>query len=97
MDRSIKKHKGQLDILSIQLDGTHTPTKRGSQAVDYPKRKNVIPVIKQGVPITCSDAIAGNNNDMYELTKNVKLMFASLEKSTMLNRWIIFKRICCGV
>lgn len=34
----LKKHKSLLDMSSIQLDGTHTPTKRGGEAVAYQER-----------------------------------------------------------
>ena len=35
----LEKHKCKLDMSSIQLDGTHTPTKRGGSAVGYQGRK----------------------------------------------------------
>ena len=35
----LKKHKHLLDLSSIQLDGTHTPAKRGGEAVAYQGRK----------------------------------------------------------
>lgn len=38
----LDKHKCILDLSSIQLDGTHTPTKRGGEAVDYQGKVNII-------------------------------------------------------
>ena len=35
----LDKHKASLDLSSIQFDGTHTPTKRRGEAVDYQGRK----------------------------------------------------------
>ena len=35
----LKKHKPILDLSSIQLDGTHTPAKRGGESVAYQGRK----------------------------------------------------------
>lgn len=37
----LKKHKALLDMSSVQLEGAHTPSKRGGEAVDYQARKNV--------------------------------------------------------
>ena len=34
-----KKHKHLLDLSSIQLDGTHTPAKRGGESVAYQGQK----------------------------------------------------------
>ncbi|MHB8403791.1 MAG: transposase [Bacteroidia bacterium] len=35
----LKKYKYKLDLSSVQLDGTHTPAKRGGGAVAYQGRK----------------------------------------------------------
>ena len=85
----LEKHKVILDMSSIQLDGTHTPSKRGGEAVDYQGRKKcktsnmLILVDNLGIPLACSDAIAGNHNDAYELTENVQQMFESIESSNI--------------
>ena len=58
---------------SIQLDGTHTPTKRGGQGVGYQGRKKcktsnmLIITDSQGIPLACSEPISGNHNDAYNL------------------------------
>jgi len=83
----LKKYRHLLDMSSIQLDGTHTPTKRGGEAVDYQGRKkcktsNMLIITDcQGIPLTCSDAISGNHNDAYELKENVEQMIQSIEAS----------------
>ena len=83
----LKKHKAVLDMSSIQLDGTHTPSKRGGEAVDYQNRKKcktsnmLILADSQGIPISASDPIAGNHNDAYELKEQVKIMLSDIEKS----------------
>ncbi len=85
----LSKYKHLLDMSSIQLDGTHTPTKRGGEAVDYQGRKKcktsnmLIITDSQGLPVACSDPIAGNHNDAYELKKNVQQMIHSLEASNI--------------
>lgn len=83
----LNEHKNLLDMSSIQLDGTHTPTKRGGAAVDYQGRKkcktsNLLVITdSQGIPLACSDAISGNHNDAYNLRENVQQMLQSIEAS----------------
>ena len=73
----LKEHKNKLDLSSIQLDGTHTPAKRGGQAVAYQGRKkcktsNILIITdNQGIPIACSNPIAGNHSDAYHLEQTV--------------------------
>ena len=53
----LKKHKSILDLSSAQLDGTHTPSKRGGEAVDYQGRKKcktsnmLIITDSRGIPV----------------------------------------------
>ena len=74
---------------SVQLDGTHTPAKRGCEAVAYKGRKKcktsnmLILSDSKGIPLACSDPISGNHNDAFELTKNFDGMVASLEQSNI--------------
>jgi len=80
----LENHKDLLDLSSIQLDGTHTPSKRGGESVAYQGRKKskttntLIITDSQGVPLACSDPIAGNHNDAYQLEKNVGKMLQSI-------------------
>lgn len=59
----MKKYKHLLDLSSIQLDGTHTPAKRGGKSVAYQgrkKSKTTNPLIitdSQGIPLACSHPI----------------------------------------
>ena len=65
----LEKYKHLLDMSSIQLDGTHTPVKRGGESVGYQGRKKskitnmVILADSRGIPLSCSDSIAGNHHD----------------------------------
>jgi transposase len=83
----LNKHKAILDLSCVQLDGTHTPTKRGGEAVDYQGRKKcktsnmLIISDSRGIPVVCSDAISGNHNDAYRLKENAEHMIQSLEDS----------------
>lgn len=86
----LNKHKQLLDMSSIQLDGTHTPAKRGGQAVGYQGRKKcktsnmLILTDSQGIPLVCSDPISGNHNDAYELETTVDKMLKNLQSSGIL-------------
>ena len=85
----LEKYKHLLDMSSIQLDGTHTPTKRGGEAVAYQGRKKsktsnmLIITDAQGIPLSCSQAIAGNHNDAFELVKNVDKMLSDIRLSNI--------------
>ena len=86
----LKKHKHLLDMSSIQLDGSHTPCKRGGEAVDYQGRKkcktsNLLLITdSRGVPLACSEIIAGNHNDAHELGKHGEHLFQSIEAADIL-------------
>ncbi|MCP4179818.1 MAG: transposase, partial [bacterium] len=62
----LKNNKHLLDLSSIQLDGTHTPAKRGGESVAYQVRKKqkttntLIITDNQGIPLACSEPISGN-------------------------------------
>ena len=90
----LNKNKHLLDMSSIQLDGTHTPTKRGGESVPYQGRKKcktsnmLILTDRKGNPFACSDAISGNHNDAYELVGNVNTMLRNIEKSSINTKWL---------
>lgn len=83
----LNKFKHLLDMSSIQLDGTHTPTKRGGGAVGYQGRKKcktsnmLIITDSQGTPLACSDPISGNHNDAHDLVKTVGRMMQDIQAS----------------
>ena len=70
---------------SIQLDGTHTPVKRGGQAVAYQGRKKtktsnmLVLTDSRGMPLACSNPIDGNHNDAYGLVPTVEKMVMSIQ------------------
>lgn len=75
-------HKSGLDMSSVQFDGSHTPAKRGGEAVGYQSRKkskttNVLFLTdKQGIPLAMSEPIDGNHNDLF----NIEVFFAKMLK-----------------
>lgn len=72
---------------SIQLDGTHTPVKRGGQAVAYQGRKKaktsnmLILTDSRGTPLACSDPVEGNHNDAFNLVPTVGKMIGRIQSS----------------
>jgi len=73
------KFKSVLDLSTIQLDGTHTPVKRGGEAVEYQGRKKcktsnmLILADNNGILIASCEPIAGNHNDSFELVTTLKI------------------------
>ena len=80
-------HKSVLDMSSVQLDGSHTPAKRGGEAVGYQNRKkskttnSLFLTDKQGIPVAISEPISGNHNDLFDIEIFFKKMLADLKKS----------------
>ena len=73
-------HKAKLDMSSVEFDGSHTPAKRGGQAVGYQKRKRtkttnaLFLTDKQGIPLAISQPIKGNHNDLF----NIEIFFTKM-------------------
>jgi len=84
--RLIASYKSKLDMSVINLDGTHTPSKRGGEAVGYQGRKKcktsnmLILTDKQGVPIGWSPPISGEHHDSFELRKTTSEIFTTIEQ-----------------
>ncbi|MEL7120628.1 MAG: transposase, partial [Bacteroidota bacterium] len=82
---SLEREK--LDMSSVQLDGTHTPAKRGGEAVAYQGRKKskttnvLILADKQGLPLAISDPMAGNHNDLFDIEFLFNKMIQDLAQS----------------
>ena len=74
---------------SVQLDGTHTPAKRGGKAVAYQGRKKcktsnmLILTDRKGTPLACSEPISGNHNDAYNLVETVDQMLEDIQSSNI--------------
>ena len=81
----IKDHKHQLDMSLVNLDGTHSPAKRGGEAVGYQGRKKskttnmLILTDKRGVPLAWSEPQSGNHNDSFQLGKTANHIFKSIK------------------
>jgi len=83
----LNRHKSQLDLSSVDLDGSHTPAKRGGENVEYQGRKktkttnSLYLTDRQGLPLAMSEPVAGNHNDLYDIEVQFEVVTATLEKA----------------
>ena len=82
----LKRHKSELDLSSVDLDGSHTPAIRGGLNVDYQARKkrkttNALYLTdRQGLPLAMSEPVAGNHNDLYDIEVQFEVVTKTLEQ-----------------
>lgn len=83
----LKVHKQDLDLSSVDLDGSHTPAIRGGSDVEYQGRKkrkttNALYLTdRQGIPLAMSDPVAGNHNDLHDIEVQFEVVTATLEQA----------------
>lgn len=71
----------------MDLDGSHTPAKRGGEAVEYQGRKkakttnSLYLTDRQGLPLSMSEPVAGNHNDLYNIDVRFEEVTATLEQA----------------
>lgn len=79
--------RAQLDMSSVEVDGSHTPAKRGGQQVGYQGRKKstttnmLFLTDRQGLPLACSDPMSGEHHDVFEIEENITKMVATLQQA----------------
>jgi len=85
----LEKYKTLLDMSSIQLDGSHTLSKRGGENIAYQGRKkgktsNMLFICdNHGLPLSCSEVISGNQHDVFEIEKQLDMMLEDIKKSNI--------------
>lgn len=83
----LKAHKKELDLSSVDLDGSHTPAIRGGAEVEYQGRKkrkttNALYLSdRQGLPLAMSEPISGNHNDLHDIEVQFEVVTATLEEA----------------
>lgn len=83
--KNLDNFRSKLDTSIDNLDGSHTPVKRGGQAVGYQGRKKtkttnmLFLTDKKGIPLACSDPVSGNHNDLFEIKKTVSIMLTDIK------------------
>ena len=81
----LERHKGDLDLSSVDLDGSHTPAIRGGECVEYQGRKkgkttNALYLTdRQGIPLAMSEPAPGNHNDLFDIQVQFEVFTATIE------------------
>lgn len=76
-----------LDLSSAELDGSHTPVKRGGESVGYQGRKSantsnsLYMSDRQGIILACSMPESGNHHDAFDARKHFSELVAMLKKA----------------
>jgi transposase len=85
----LQANRSFLDLSSIQLDGSHTPAKRGGEAVGYQGRKSaktsnsLFLSDNQGQMLAMSTPQSGEHNDLYKITELMQEMITLLANSNI--------------
>lgn len=96
----LNKHKKELDLSSVDLDGSHTPAIRGGAEVEYQGRKkrkttNALYLSdRQGLPLAMSEPIAGNHNDLYKIQTQFEVLTNTLEQADIHVNGLFFECRC---
>ena len=85
--RLLDKHRNELDMSGVDLDGSHTAALRGGEEVGYQGRKKrktptaLYLTDRQGLPIAMSSPKSSEHHDVHDIEKVIGDMFNDLEKS----------------
>ena len=85
----LKNRLKDLDMSSVQIDGSHTPVKNGGFAVGYQHRKKskttnmLFLTDKQGIPLAISEPQSGNHNDLYQIEERFKEIVKTVKKANI--------------
>ena len=80
----LETHRHFFNLSSIQLDGSHTPAKRGGSAVAYQGRKKakttnaLFLTDSAGLPLAMSVPVKGKHNDLFEIESKFRTMLADI-------------------
>lgn len=83
----LKRYKALLDLSTSQLDGTHSPAKRGGEAVKYQGRKkckttNILLLTdRAGIVVACGKPVSGNHNDLFDIEAQIEEMLGQLQEA----------------
>ena len=83
----LQANKQLIDFSTAQLDGSHTPGKRGGESVGYQGRKScktsnsLILSDNNGTPICVGEPQNGKQNDLFDINKIFKQMLEILSES----------------
>lgn len=87
--RLLDKHRSELDLSSVELDGSHTPAIRGGEAVGYQGRKkrrttNALYLTdRKGQPIAMSSPKSGEHHDTHDIVNVMRNMMDDMIKANI--------------
>lgn len=85
----LKATHSKIDLSSIQIDGSHTPSKNGGVGVGYQKRKScktsnsLFLCDNTGQMLAVSTPQSGEHNDLYNIEKLFKELLTVLEEAAI--------------
>lgn len=83
----LKEYRRIIDMSSVQLDGSHTPAKRGGEAVGYQGRKrcktsNILVLTdSNGIPVSFASAQSGEHHDTFCIEEVLCQMITLLKQA----------------
>lgn len=83
----LQKYRKDLDLSTVQLDGSQTIAKRGGCAVGYQGRRKaettnmLFLVDNSGMIVSCSEAISGEHHDLYQIQTFFDQLCAILQQA----------------
>ena len=90
----LRAHRKQLDLSSVQIDGSHTPAKNGGAAVGYQGRKacktsnSLFLCDNTGQMLAVSSPQSGEHNDLYDIAVMFEEMLSVLEAAKIESKWL---------
>lgn len=85
----LRKNKAKLNLSSGDIDGSHTPAIKGGEQTAYQARKKhkttncLYLTDRQGLPLSMSEPVAGNHNDLYKIETSIDELFEVLEEANI--------------
>lgn len=85
----VDKHRTELDMSSVDLDGSHTPAQRGGEEVGYQGRKkhkttNALYLTdRTGLPVVMSSPKSGEHHDTHDIELIMQDMIDDLKKANI--------------
>lgn len=85
----LDRHRSELDMSSVDLDGSHTAALRGGEECGYQGRKkrkttNALYLTdRQGLPIAMSSPKSWEHNDIHDIENVMNMMFDDLGKANI--------------
>jgi len=83
----LKHYPKAIDLSSAQLDASHTPAKRGGQAVGYQGRKRckttnmTVLTDNNGTPLSCAVPRSGEHHDTFDIEAVLREIIALLQEA----------------